>query len=43
VVDARRTSDPVFYPSRDAAIAAFLPAAPGVRAPNLVDADEGGY
>lgn len=43
VVDVRRASDPVFLASREAAIAAFLPAAPGARAPNLVDADEGGY
>lgn len=41
VTDVRRSSEPVVYRNRDAAVAAFLPMASTSRLPSLIDADEG--
>ena len=40
VTDARRSSDPVFYGSREAAVAAFLSSTSPVRDPDFLVADD---
>ncbi len=43
VTNLRRSSEPVFYASREAAVAAFLPMSSAVRTPTLIDADGSGH